>query len=139
MVPSTSWQTPVATSSPSARQASTWFWSEEAIYSISSCLETADKLGTPPQPRKRHQYTIKRHQYTIQYTLGVYVLRTNIVLDDELVEEAFRRSDARTKRKLVDLALREFVENRRRRAIRELRGKDLIRPDYEYKALREGL
>jgi Arc/MetJ family transcription regulator len=63
-------------------------------------------------------------------------LRTNIVLDDELVEEAFRRSDARTKRKLVDLALREFVENRRRRGIRELRGMDLIRPDYEYKALR---
>jgi Arc/MetJ family transcription regulator len=53
----------------------------------------------------------------------VYVLRTNIVLDDELVEEAFRRSDARTKRKLVDLALREFVENRRRRAIRKLRGR----------------
>ncbi|HEY6580706.1 MAG TPA: type II toxin-antitoxin system VapB family antitoxin [Rubrobacter sp.] len=63
-------------------------------------------------------------------------MRTNIVLDDELVEEAFRRSDARTKRKLVDLALREFVENRRRRGIRELRGMDLIRPDYEYKALR---
>jgi Arc/MetJ family transcription regulator len=63
-------------------------------------------------------------------------LRTNIVLDDELVGEAFRRSDARTKRKLVDLALREFVENRRRRGIRELRGMDLIRPDYEYKALR---
>ena len=66
-------------------------------------------------------------------------MRTNIVLDDELVGEAFRRSDARTKRKLVDLALREFVENRRRRGIKELRGEGLIRPDYDYKALREGL
>ena len=30
-------------------------------------------------------------------------MRTNIVLDDELVEEAFRHSDAKTKRELVDL------------------------------------
>jgi hypothetical protein len=56
-----------------------------------------------------------------------------------LVEEAFRHSDARTKRELADLALREFVENRRRRGIKELRGEGLIRPDYDYKALREGL
>ena len=65
-------------------------------------------------------------------------MRTNIVLDDELVEEAFRHSDAKTKRELVDLALREFVENHKRKDIRELRGKDLIRPDYDHKALREG-
>lgn len=65
-------------------------------------------------------------------------MRTNIVLDDELVEEAFRHSDAKTKRELVDRALREFVEKRKRRDIRELRGKGLIRPDYDYEALREG-
>ena len=64
--------------------------------------------------------------------------RTNIVLDDELVEEAFSYSDAKTKRELVDRALREFVANRKWRDIRELRGKGLIRPDYDYKALREG-
>jgi hypothetical protein len=34
--------------------------------------------------------------------------------------------------------LREFVENHKRKDIRELRGKGLIRPDYDYKALREG-
>ncbi len=65
-------------------------------------------------------------------------MRTNIVLDDELVEEAFRHSDAKTKRELVDRALREFVDNHKRKDIRELRGKGLIRPDYDYKALREG-
>ena len=58
-------------------------------------------------------------------------MRTNIVLDDELVEEAFRHSDAKTKRELVDRALREFVEKRKRRDIRELRGKGLNRPDYD--------
>ena len=65
-------------------------------------------------------------------------MRTNIVLNDELVEEAFLYASVTTKRALVDLALREFVENHRRKDIRELRGKGLIRPDYDYKALREG-
>jgi Arc/MetJ family transcription regulator len=65
-------------------------------------------------------------------------VRTNIVLDDELVEEAFRHSDARTKRELVDQALREFVENHRRKDIRELRGKISFHSGYDYKKLREG-
>ena len=65
-------------------------------------------------------------------------MRTNIVLDDELVEEAFRHSDAKTKRELVDRALREFVESRKRRDIRELRGKISFHPGYDYKRLRGG-
>ena len=65
-------------------------------------------------------------------------MRTNIVLDDELVEEAFRHTDARTKRELVDLALREFVENHKRKDIRELRGRISFHPGYDYKKLREG-
>ncbi len=65
-------------------------------------------------------------------------VRTNIVLDDELVEEAFRHSDAKTKRELVDRALREFVENHKRKDIRELRGKISFHPGYDYKKLREG-
>jgi Arc/MetJ family transcription regulator len=65
-------------------------------------------------------------------------MRTNIVLDDELVEEAFRHSNAKTKRELVDLALREFVANRKRKDIRELRGKISFHPGYDYKKLRVG-
>lgn len=65
-------------------------------------------------------------------------MRTNIVLDDELVEEAFRHSNAKTKRELVDMALREFVENHRRKDVRELRGKISFHPGYDYKKLREG-
>ena len=65
-------------------------------------------------------------------------MRTNIVLDDELVAEAFRYADVKTKRELVDLALREFVASRKRPDIRELRGKISFYPGYDYKALREG-
>jgi len=64
-------------------------------------------------------------------------MRTNIELDDELVEAAFRYAPVKTKRELVQLALREFVEHHRRRDLRELRGKGGIAGEYEHKALRE--
>ena len=65
-------------------------------------------------------------------------VRTNVVLDEELVDEAFRYAGVRTKRELVDLALREFVESRRRQVVCELRGKVRLNPDYDHKGLREG-
>jgi Arc/MetJ family transcription regulator len=50
--------------------------------------------------------------------------RTNIELDDELIDRAMRLTGARTKREVVDLALRQLVEKGALyRAIRRLRGK----------------
>lgn len=63
-------------------------------------------------------------------------MRTNIVLDEELVAEAMRYANVKTKRELVDVALREFVAARRRRDVSELFGKIQIDPAYDYKALR---
>ena len=63
-------------------------------------------------------------------------MRTNIVLDDELVKEAQALSQIKTKRELVDLALREFVANRKRLDIREIRGAGLIDPEYDHKRSR---
>ncbi len=65
-------------------------------------------------------------------------MRTNIELDDSLVEEALRYADVRTKKDLVHLALREFVARHRRRDVRELRGTVGIRQDYDHKRLRVG-
>jgi len=65
-------------------------------------------------------------------------MRTNIVLDDELVNEALKRSHARTKRELIHEALKEYVENRRRMDLRQLRGKISFHNGYDYKKLREG-
>lgn len=65
-------------------------------------------------------------------------MRTNIVLDDHLVEEALRLSKLKTKRELVEQALREFVAFRKRLDVRELKGKRDIRDDYDYKSLRVG-
>jgi hypothetical protein len=65
-------------------------------------------------------------------------MRTNIVLDERLVKEAFRYAPVSTKRELVDFALREFVQSHRRHDVRELVGKVKIRADYNYKAARAG-
>ena len=65
-------------------------------------------------------------------------MRTNIVLNDELVEEAFKFSKTiSTKRELIETALMEYVNNRKRKNIRELRGKIKFFEDYDYKAMRD--
>ena len=50
--------------------------------------------------------------------------RTNIEIDDALVEEAMRLTGARTKKEIVDIALRRLVEKGSLyRSLRSLRGK----------------
>jgi len=64
-------------------------------------------------------------------------MRTNIILDDKLVQEAFKYSRANTKKELIHLALKEFVEKRRRLNLLDLEGKIEFAKDYDYKKLRE--
>ncbi len=65
-------------------------------------------------------------------------MRTNIVLDDNLVKEAMKLSRTKTKREVVNQALREFVENRKRLNLMDLAGKIKFAKDFNYKALRIG-
>jgi Arc/MetJ family transcription regulator len=65
-------------------------------------------------------------------------MRTNIVLDDDLVEEALKYAHVKTKKDLVHLALLEFVEQHKRADVRQLRGKGMIDPSYDYRAARRG-
>ena len=65
-------------------------------------------------------------------------MRTNIVLDDRLVEEAFRLSRIKTKKDLVHQALQEFVETRKRLNLLDLAGKMRFAKNFDYKRLREG-
>ncbi len=60
-------------------------------------------------------------------------MRTNIVLDDELVAEAMKLTSAKTKREVVDRALRSLVQKYRQRELLELagRGDELLDPDYD--------
>jgi len=65
-------------------------------------------------------------------------MRTNIVLDDNLVKKAFKVTRVHTKKELITTALKELVVNHSKRDLRELRGKILFARDYDYKALRKG-
>ena len=64
-------------------------------------------------------------------------MRTNIVLDDNLVQEAFALTGVRTKRDLVHMALKELVRRRRKRDLTELAGKIRLREDFDHKAMRQ--
>ncbi|MEO8323604.1 MAG: type II toxin-antitoxin system VapB family antitoxin [Actinomycetota bacterium] len=50
-------------------------------------------------------------------------MRTNIEIDDEVLEEVRRLTGATTKRQAVDIALHELVARYRRAGLLELRGK----------------
>ncbi len=63
-------------------------------------------------------------------------MRTNIVLDDDLVAEAARLSGIKTKKDLVHEALRVLIASKKRKSLLDLRGKIEFAPDYDYTALR---
>ena len=64
-------------------------------------------------------------------------MRTNIVLNDDLVTEAFKyATDIHTKKELVEVALREFVRSRKLKDIRDLRGEIQFAEGYDYKSMR---
>lgn len=63
-------------------------------------------------------------------------MRTNIVLDEDLVRSAMKLSGARTKREVVEIALRALVRRGKRKDILELVGQDLIDLDYDVRRVR---
>ena len=65
-------------------------------------------------------------------------MRTNVVLDEDLVQEALRLSDVKTKKDLIHEALKEFVENRKRLNLLDLSGKIRFAEGYDYKGMRAG-
>jgi Arc/MetJ family transcription regulator len=50
-------------------------------------------------------------------------MRTNIVIDDTLITEAMRLTQIKTKRGVVDMALRTLVRLERQRAVLDLEGR----------------
>jgi Arc/MetJ family transcription regulator len=64
-------------------------------------------------------------------------MRTNVVIDEKLLKEAFSVSEARTKKDLIHEALRVLVSIRKRKDLTELAGKIHFTEDYDHKALRK--
>lgn len=59
------------------------------------------------------------------------MMRTNIVIEDALMDEALKVTGVRTKREAVELGLRTLVRLRRQEDIRQLRGKIAWNGDLE--------
>ncbi|MBV8841924.1 MAG: type II toxin-antitoxin system VapB family antitoxin [Bryobacterales bacterium] len=50
-------------------------------------------------------------------------MRTNVVIDDELMKETLRATGLKTKREAIDLGLKTLLRLRRQEKIRQYRGK----------------
>jgi Arc/MetJ family transcription regulator len=74
----------------------------------------------------------------MEYTYkGGMVVRTNIVIDDELMNEAFSVSRAKTKKDLIHEALAELIRLKKRKDLTELSGRISFFPGFDHKELRK--
>lgn len=53
----------------------------------------------------------------------MHIMRTNIVIDDKLMEETLRATGLRTKREVVELGLKTLLQLKQQAEIQSLRGK----------------
>jgi len=58
-------------------------------------------------------------------------MRTNIVIDDKLMEEAIKVTGARTKREVVERALNSLIQLKKQEELRGYRGKLEWRDDLD--------
>ncbi len=64
-------------------------------------------------------------------------MRTNVVLDDKLIEEAKKITGIQTKKDVITYALKELVISKKRRNLIDIAGKIKFDDEYDYKRLRE--
>ena len=69
----------------------------------------------------------------------MYLIQTNIVMNERLVREAMALLHAGNKSGVLEIALRELVGRRRQVQFLNLPGKELIDPDYNIRAVRARL
>ena len=65
-------------------------------------------------------------------------MRTNVVIDSEIMQKAIILSGLKTKRAVINRALYEYVDSLTRMDLSDLRGKIKFADGYDYKSLREG-
>lgn len=63
-------------------------------------------------------------------------MRTNIVLNDDLVREATMLTGITTKRELVEVALRELIKSKKKKDLFDLKGQINFADDFDHKSTR---
>ncbi len=64
-------------------------------------------------------------------------MRTNVIIDDRLIDEGLELTKLRTKTELIKTALEELIEKKKKKDIRKIKGKIKFRDDYNYKEMRK--
>ncbi len=64
-------------------------------------------------------------------------MRTNIVIDEKLLQQAFSVSEAQTKKDLIHEALRTLIAVKKRKDLADLAGKIDFVEGYAHKAMRK--
>lgn len=64
-------------------------------------------------------------------------MRTNIIIDDELIKEALKITGIKTKKEIVNIALKELIENHKKKNLMDLKGRIQFDENYDYKKMRE--
>ncbi len=64
-------------------------------------------------------------------------MATNLALDDELIMEALKIGNHKTKKEAVTTALKEYIAHKRQEDIIEMFGKVEFLENYDYKAARK--
>jgi len=82
---------------------------------------------------------VYRNVYTDMYNLVYqeFNMRTNIVLDEEVVEEAQRLTGIKTKKALVHEALRVLIAMHKRKSLLDLRGRIKFSKNYDHREMRD--
>jgi Arc/MetJ family transcription regulator len=55
--------------------------------------------------------------------MDIHIMRTNIVIDDKLMQDTLRATGLRTKREVVELGLQTLLRLRQQEQIKRFRGK----------------
>lgn len=64
-------------------------------------------------------------------------MQITLNLDESLLSEALQLTHLTTQEELVNLALQELVQSRRKKSLLDLAGQIQFASDFDYKALRE--
>jgi Arc/MetJ family transcription regulator len=63
-------------------------------------------------------------------------MRTNIDIDDALIDEVMKVANVKTKKEAVHLALQEFLKVKKKKDLFDLAGKIAFEDNFDHKALR---
>jgi Arc/MetJ family transcription regulator len=89
-----------------------------------------------PMPNKKLEHKMHGYHNSYTSTLEKSIMRTNIVIDDELMKSAMNFGEFSTKKALVEASLKLYLQLRQQDLIRQYKGKlawegdlDLMRQD----------